>query len=74
MTNGNEELRQISGSDFTSLGLQQIAYVRPVSVDAEGAKGFAVHAADGTRLAVMDALDLAHAAILENDMHLVNVH
>ena len=74
MINGNEELRQLSGSDFTSLGLQQIAYVRPVSIDVEGAKGFAVHAADGTRLAVMDALDLAHAAILENDMHPVSVH
>ncbi len=74
MTNTNERLRHLSGEDFASLGLQHIAYVRPIPIDEVGALGYAIHAADGTRLAVLEDLKGAYAAILEHDMRPVGVH
>lgn len=74
MISENEQLRQLSGSDFASLGLQHVAYVRPVTIKTMGTKSYAIHAADGTQLAVLEGLDLAHATILENDMRPVSVH
>ncbi len=74
MINKNEQLRRLSGDDFASLGLQHVAYVRPITIQADGGQGYAIHAADGTQLAVLDELLLAHAAILENDMRPVSLH
>ncbi|MCE2509686.1 MAG: DUF1150 family protein [Alphaproteobacteria bacterium] len=74
MTDLNNQLRHLSSQGLASLGLSHIAYVRPIPVDDEGAEGYAVHAADGTRLAIMGDRQLAYAAILEQDMHPVSVH
>jgi len=77
MTDRNEQLRHLSSQDLALLGLSHIAYVRPISVDDEGAGGaggYAVHAADGTQLAIASELELAYGAILEQDMHPVSVH
>ncbi len=74
MTDRNEQLRHLSSQGLASLGLSHIAYVRPIPVDDEGAGGYAVHAADGTQLAIASELELAYGAILEQDMHPVSVH
>lgn len=74
MMDTNEKLRHLSTQGLASLGLSHIAYVRPILIDDEGASGYAVHAADGTQLAIADELDLAYAAILQHDMHPVRVH
>ncbi|MBP2300164.1 hypothetical protein J2850_002870 [Azospirillum picis] len=68
----HSQLRQISAQDFASFGLGDVAYVRPVEVD--GVAAFAIHAADGTPLSVVDGRELAFAAIVQNDMEPVSLH
>jgi hypothetical protein len=62
----------MSDHDLASLGLQEVAYVKPVFV--EGSTAYAVHAADGTEIAVMADRDIAFAAIRQNDLRPVSVH
>jgi hypothetical protein len=62
----------MSDHDLAALGLQEVAYVKPVSV--EGNTAYAVHAADGTEIAVMADRDVAFAAIRQNDLRPVSVH
>ena len=61
-----EELRAISSQDLFALGVQGIAYVRPVT--GEDGTG------DGRQLGVFDDLELAFVAVHQNGMELVNVH
>ncbi|MBL6934921.1 MAG: DUF1150 family protein [Alphaproteobacteria bacterium] len=69
---GKEELRAISSQDLFALGVQGIAYVRPVS--GEEGTLYSVHSADGRQLGVFDDLELAFVAVHQNGMELVNVH
>jgi hypothetical protein len=68
----NRLLRGLSPQDFLALGIQQVAYIRPVMI--EGAHRFALHAADGTRLAFHDNEALAKALARQNDLEPVTVH
>jgi hypothetical protein len=67
-----EFLRQLSPKDFAVFGVDHVAYVKPVEV--EGAPSFAIHAADGTQLAVLPARDIAFATIRQHDLEPVSVH
>jgi hypothetical protein len=62
----------ISTQDLMVLGLNQIAYIRPVVED--GQHVFAVHAADGTRLGLMPTRDMALSALLQNDLEPAALH
>ena len=62
----NHELRAMSSQDFLSLGLGQFAYVKPITLD--GGQGFAIHAADGVRLAVLATREAAVMAARQNDL------
>lgn len=62
----------MSDHDLAALGLQEVAYVKPVSID--GGTVYSVHAADGTEIAVMPDRDIAFAAIRQNDLRPVSVH
>jgi hypothetical protein len=64
--------RYMSIADFTLFGAQHIAYVKPVIVD--GVALFAIHAADGQKLALVDGRDLADATVRQNDMQPLSVH
>lgn len=75
---------------FAALGAPSLVYVRPVKADevlagipAEAAAGlqlqpdqtlFAVHGADGARLAVLSDRDSAYAAALAHELRPVSVH
>jgi hypothetical protein len=52
--------------------LEQLAYVKPVKVD--GRTAFAVHAADGTEIAIMSDREVACAVIRQHDLEPVSVH
>ena len=52
--------------------MQQIAYVKPVMVN--GTTAFAIHAADGTPMAIAAGLDVAVAAIVQHEMVPAQVH
>ena len=64
--------RQMSKRDLGLLGMENVAYVKRVIVD--GTEAFAVHAADGTQIAVMPNRDVACAVVRQHDMEPVSVH
>ena len=66
------DIRHLSDQQLAMLGVSQIAYIKPVVVD--GSQGFAIHAADGTPMAVAGDREVAIAAILQHEMQPVSVH
>ena len=68
----DQKLRQISAQEFALLGMQDMAYIRRVVVNDEA--GFAIHAADGTEVAVLPSRDLAFATVRQHDLEPVSVH
>ncbi|MGQ0527352.1 MAG: DUF1150 family protein [Alphaproteobacteria bacterium] len=65
-------LKRLSTQDFLNFGVQEIAYIRAVHIKDK--RAFAIHAADGTPLSVMDTLDTALMAVRHNDLEPVTVH
>lgn len=56
-----------------ALGIQHIAYIRPLA--AKGRLMWAVHAADGSPLLVLDdPYEVALATVRQNDLVPVSVH
>jgi len=66
------DVRHLSEQQLAALGLPHIAYLRPVTID--GVQGFAIHAADGTPMAVAGNRDVAVAAVVQHEMLPVSVH
>ncbi len=60
------DIHHISAAQLASLGLEEIAFVKPVMT--EDGPAFAIHAADGTPMALASNIPLANAAIIQNDM------
>ena len=67
-----ERIKRISAHELAMLGVQDLAYIKPVVID--GAIGYAVHAADGTQIAVLADRDVAFATVRQHDMEPVSVH
>jgi hypothetical protein len=67
-----ERIGLMSARELTLLGVQDFAYIKRVVVD--GATGFAIHAADGTQIAVLPDRDLAFATVRQHDLEPVSVH
>jgi hypothetical protein len=68
----SEQLRHMTANDLAMLGMQDIAYVKAVVVD--GAAGYAIHAADGTQMALTGNRDIAFAVVRQNELEPVSVH
>lgn len=68
-----ELLKELTIQDFLDVGLDQVAYIKCVEHDAADIS-FAVHAADGSQISLMDSYDTAVAAIRVNDLFPVTVH
>ena len=66
------DIHHITAEQLGKLGVSQIAYVKPVTID--GAHVFAIHAADGTPMAVIADRATAMAAILQHEMFPSLVH
>lgn len=62
----------LSNRDFAALGLQNVAYVKPIM--HEGRAAFAIHSADGTRVAVTANREVAAALIRQNNLEPVSAH
>jgi hypothetical protein len=60
------DIRHLSTEELARLGVAQIAYVKPVMMN--GAPAFAIHAADGTPMAVAGDREVAISAIIEHEM------
>lgn len=76
----------MSEIEFAALGDDHVAYVRDIpteeakvlaheiGVPPEGLRLFALHAADGRRIAITDSFDSARANATEYDLETVRVH
>ncbi len=64
--------RQLSPQALAALGVQDMAFVKQVAVNDETA--YAIHAADGTQMALMTDRDVAFAAIRQHGLEPVSVH
>ena len=70
--NTSEPTFQISRQDFILLGVDQVAYVKPV--DVEGKRAYSIHAADGTAMKLVADYETAFAAIRQHNLEPVPVH
>ena len=66
------DIRHLSAEQLAKLGVAQIAYVKPVMMN--GTPAFAIHAADGTPMAITGDRDVAISAILQHEMLPTLVH
>jgi len=66
------DVRHLSEQQLAALGVSHIAYVKSVVVN--GVPGFAIHAADGTPMAVAGDRDVAVAAVVQHEMLPLSVH
>ena len=64
--------RRMTRAELRKLGLPRLVYLRCGSVDGQPA--YAIHAADGTAMAVVEELDIAIELAAANDMTFVAVH
>ena len=67
-----ERIRHMSSHELALLGMQDLAYVKAVFVN--GVTAFAVHAADGTQVAVLPDRDVALATVRQHDLEPLSVH
>lgn len=67
-----EHIRQMSAHELAMLGVQDLAYIKRVVID--GALGYAVHAADGTQIALLPDRDVAFATVRQHDLEPLSVH
>ncbi len=67
-----EKQWNLTEQDLTMLGIEQLAYVKPVTI--KGDSLFAVHAADGTEIAIIADRDVAYAAVRQHSLEPVSVH
>jgi hypothetical protein len=66
------DVRHMTADQLGALGVSHIAYVKAVVVN--GTAGFAIHAADGTPMALAQDRDTAMAAIVQHEMLPLSVH
>jgi len=66
------DIRHLSVDQLARLGVSQIAYVKPVMMN--GSPAFAIHAADGTPMAVTGNREVAISAIIQHEMLPTLVH
>ena len=64
-------LRHLSPQAFQALGMGYVAYVRPVMI--QNRQAFALHAADGTALTLVDSLEGAVVLARQNDLDAVTL-
>lgn len=67
--NGAPILQNLTNQDFLNFGIQHLAYVKPIQIN--GKTSFAIHAADGTPLSVMESMQEAIATIRQNALDAV---
>lgn len=70
---GIQDFRTMTTREFAVMGLDDVAYVKPV-LNEDGKTVYAVHEADGTRIAEFDDRKIAFAAIIQGDLEPVDAH
>jgi hypothetical protein len=70
--NDTVKIKSWTPAEWAAFAVNHLAYVKRV-VDGDAA-GWAIHAADGTPLAVLADRDTAFAAVRQHDLEPVSVH
>jgi len=65
-------VRQITPAQLRELGIAQLVYLRQGTVDGETA--YAIHAADGSAVAVVDNIEVAIEVVAEHGLTFATVH
>ena len=65
-------VRQITPAQLLELGIAQLVYLREGMVDGETA--YAIHAADGSAVAVVEDVEVAIELVAENGLSFATVH
>ncbi|MCB1841017.1 MAG: DUF1150 family protein [Rhodospirillales bacterium] len=66
-------LKNMSTQDFRNLGLEHVAYIRPIEQEGEN-KSYALCTADGRQLSIMNSFEEAVLVSLSNKLEPVTVH
>ncbi len=69
---GGVDIRHLTQDQLMQLGMADLAYVKPVTLNGQTA--FAIHAADGSPMAMAADCALAVAAIVQHEMQPALVH
>ena len=69
---GGIDIRHLTPEQLAQLGMADLAYVKPVLLN--GQMAFAIHAADGSPMAMAADCALAVAAIVQHEMQPALVH
>lgn len=72
MIGNHASFMQMSPQAFAALGVQDIAYIKPVSRD--GKDLIAVHAADGTEVAIAESREVAMALVRQHGLEPLSAH
>ncbi len=67
-----ERIRHMSTRELALFGMQDLAYIKRVFVN--DVAGYAVHAADGTQIAVLPDREIAFATVRQHDLEPLSVH
>ena len=65
--------KPLADDAFLSLGAQQIAYVKPISLP-DGAHAVGIFSADGKPMAAAPSVEIAQAIIRQHDLEPARVH
>lgn len=66
------DFRKMTPEQLAQLGVPDLAYIKPVIMN--GTAAFAIHAADGSPMAVATERDMAIAAVVQHEMLPALVH
>ncbi len=69
---GLSKLELVAVRNFAALGMEHVAYVKPVRV--RGVDAYAIHAADGTHICLFADRDAAMAAVRQHELSPVSLH
>ena len=67
-----QTIRDLSTYDFATLGVEDIAFVKPVQANSTAA--YSIHAADGTEIGLVSDRNVAFAAVRQHDLEPLSVH
>ncbi|HJQ56332.1 MAG TPA: hypothetical protein VJ890_05470 [Vineibacter sp.] len=66
-------LKTLSSAEFAVLGVEQMAYIRPITLP-DGKHAIGVFAADGRPLAGAPTIEVAQALVRQNELEPALVH
>lgn len=67
-------VKELTSKDFLDIGKDQVAYIKQLAGTLDNPFSYAVYAADGSQISIMESYDMAVAAIRVNDLFPVTVH